>query len=384
MFKYVKVVIGLFLLLGEASAFVGKENKVRGDTVDHNSVRDFLITPYIAPSYTPELEMMLTGGGLMSFKMQPDNKLLGRSTIPFSVGYSTNNSMSVSVLPYIYGKNDKYRILSKFYYRDMPDNYWGVGYAEGNRTAKTDETTHYHRQWWSLEGKVVCKVSKSFFVGLTYDINETNASMVNNRMKDDLYVNQYGTEITNFGFGTVIEFDKRDNVQNPYNGYLVSIAFNEYNKIFNVSGYEFTKVTFDARKYLPVGFRKTIAIQLKSLFADDTVPWTELPNIGTMNDLRGYQAGRFRDKTSLFGLMEYRHMFVRKKLNRKGNYESPVGFVSWCGLGSVAPTYRQMKHWLLNFGGGIRYEIQPRLNVRVDYGFGKDNHALYVSISEAF
>ena len=364
-------------------------SKVVGEVKDslrkvNKQSRNLLITPYVAPTYTPELELLFTTGALISFKVQKNNPILERSSIPVSVGYSTNNSVSISMLPYIYGKNDKYRILMRFFYRDMPDNYWGVGYDAGERVSKANESTHYHRQWWSLEGKFIKKIKGNFFVGLTYDFNETNASMINNYMREDVYVNQYGTEISNVGLGVVVEMDKRDNVQNAYNGYLLSIAFAEYNKIINVSGYEFTKLTIDTRKYVPVSDRKTLAFQLKSIFTDDTVPWSDLPQLGTPFDLRGYQWGRYRDKTLVFGITEYRHMFGRKKLNRKGNFESPFGFVGWCGLGSVGDSYNKLNNWLINLGLGFRYEIQPRLNLRVDYGFGKDNSGLYISFSEAF
>ncbi|WP_152541803.1 BamA/TamA family outer membrane protein [Saccharicrinis fermentans] len=347
-------------------------------------VKNFMLTPYIAPSYSPELELMMTAGALISFKVQADNPILGRSSIPFSLGYSTNNSISFSCFPYLYGKDDKYRILGRFYYRDMPDNYWGVGYEAGNRSSSSNQTTNYHRQWWSFEGQVVKKITNSLFLGLSYDVNNTSATLLNDFMTQEVYVNQYGTDISNVGLGFVIEYDSRDNVQNAHDGSLFSIAFSEYNKIINLSGHQFTKLTIDARKYFSLAYRKTLAMQAKSIYADGSVPWTELPYLGTMFDLRGYQMGRFRDKSMFFGIMEYRHMFSRRTSNRQGNYNSSWGFVSWVGIGSVAPSYSYMNQWLTNFGVGVRYEIQPRLNVRMDYGFGKDNRGLYLSISEAF
>ncbi|MGQ1787705.1 hypothetical protein [Saccharicrinis sp. GN24d3] len=382
-FRIISLFISCFGVWSGFCISVGAQTE-RDSLTSSSSVQNLMFTPYIAPSYSPELELMVTAGALISFKVQPDNPMLGRSSIPFSIGYSTNNSMSISVFPYIYGKDDKLRVLSRFYFRDMPDNYWGVGYDAGNRTSSADQTTNYHRRWWSLEGKIVRKVTNRFFVGLTYDINETKATELNDYMKAETYVKQYGADISNVGLGFILEYDSRDNVQNAHKGGLLSVAFSEYNKIINISGYEFNKLTLDARKYFPIEYRKTLAMQVKTEYADGAVPWTELPHLGTMFDLRGYQKGRFRDKSMLFGIMEYRHMFERRRINRKGNYESPFGVVGWIGLGSVAPAYRQMDHWLANFGAGIRYEIQPRLNVRIDYGFGKDNQGLYVSISEAF
>ncbi|TLX74983.1 hypothetical protein E9993_11365 [Labilibacter sediminis] len=346
--------------------------------------KNFMFTPYVAPSYSPELQFLFSAGGLMSFKVQPDNPIVERSSIPFSVGYSSNGSTAISILPYIYGKNDSYRILTQFYFKDMPDNYWGVGFEAGDRVSQPDSTTNYHRLWWSVEGKIVKKISKGFFIGISYDINQTKAGNLNSYMKEDKYIKEYGKDISNVGLGLVIELDHRDNAQNAYNGYLLSLALTEYNKIITSSNNEFAKLTFDARKYFPLHDRKTLAIQVKTQFADGDVPWSDLPQLGTPFDLRGYQWGRYRDKTALFGLVEYRHMFNRKTPNKNGNYTSPAGFVLWAGTGSVAPAYNKMNDWLFNAGVGFRLEIQPRMNVRIDYGIAKDNQAFYITFSEAF
>jgi len=346
--------------------------------------KNFMFTPYVAPSYSPEFEMLFSGGGLISFKVQQDNPLLERSSIPFAAGYSTNGSTTISALPYIYGKNDSYRLTAKFYYKNMPDNYWGVGYASGDRTSKFDSTTRYHRLWWSLEGSVVKKISKFIFVGLSYDINRTNASSLNPYMKNDQDIAEFGSKIFNFGLGAVVELDHRDNAQNAYKGYLLSVSLLDYNWIFNTSNNNFAKLTFDARKYFPLWNRKTLAMQLKTQYADGKVPWSDLPQLGTQFDLRGYQWGRFRDKSSLFGIVEYRHMFSRRTVNKKGNFNSSAGAVLWTGVGTVASSYSEMSKWLFNFGVGFRYEIQPRMNVRIDYGFAKDNSGLYILFSEAF
>ncbi len=40
-------------------------------------------TPYVAPSYSPEMQFMLSAGGLVTFKLKPESPLLSRSSIPF-------------------------------------------------------------------------------------------------------------------------------------------------------------------------------------------------------------------------------------------------------------------------------------------------------------
>ncbi len=355
---------------------------------NHDSIveqnKNVMITPYAAPSYSPELDILFTVGGLISFKMQSNNPLLSRSSIPFSAGYSSNGATAITILPYIYGKNNLYKIQTSFYYKDMPDDYWGIGYDEGTRTSTPNNTTHYERKWWSISGQIVFKIKDNLFLGPLYDINSTKAENMNTYMSNDANIIAYGSNINNIGLGIVLELDERDNAQNPYKGYLLSFGYTNYNAFVKSNKNRFNKFAIDARKYFSIGYRKTIAFQLNSKYTKGDIPWSEMPQIGTPYDLRGYKWGRFRDKSATFGIIEYRHMLTRRKQNNKGNFDSRWGFVGWVGAGTVAPNYKDWNNWLPNIGVGVRAEIQPRMNLRVDYGRGKDSGAIYVTFSEAF
>ena len=108
--------------------------------------------------------------------------------------------------------------------------------------------------------------------------------------------------------------------------------------------------------------------------------------IGSPFDLRGYYFGRYRDRSSLIGLVEYRHMFMRKHPRKKDpdNYMSRFGVVGWAGSGSVAPGFFEHRDWIPNYGLGIRFEVQPRMNARIDFGWGDDSSLFYINFNEAF
>ena len=128
----------------------------------------------------------------------------------------------------------------------------------------------------------------------------------------------------------------------------------------------------------------TLAWQVKTRFSGGDVPWTDMSMIGTPFDLRGYRWGRYRDKTMLFGIAEYRYMFMRKKPRKDGNMMSRWGLVGWLATGSVGDSYLNLKGWLPNGGVGVRFEIQKRMNARIDFGIGDDTNAFYISFNEAF
>ena len=62
------------------------------------------------------------------------------------------------------------------------------------------------------------------------------------------------------------------------------------------------------------------------------------------------------------------------------------GVTAWIGAGNVFPDIKSFK-WrqtLPSYGIGYRWEFKNRVNVRLDYGFGKGVSAFYFSINEAF
>lgn len=44
----------------------------------------------------------------------------------------------------------------------------------------------------------------------------------------------------------------------------------------------------------------------------------------------------------------------------------------------------RMRNVLPNYGLGIRFEFKHNVNVRLDYGFGKDTKGFVLNLAEAF
>ena len=340
--------------------------------------------PFLSPSYSPEMQLTLTAGGLFTFKLNPESEILSRSSLPFSIGYSTNGSLQVSIKANIYGKDDKLRISGEYWIKDMPDNYWGVGYTNAIERSKSPDTTGYHRYWRQFKFKVSYRIFPNFYLGVNYDRNQTTASEINDVMAADEDFLKHGPEVKNSGFGMVYRYDSRDFPENAYKGVFVELSGTAYgkhtptNNIFRVAELDYRQYQQIARK------GSTLAWQVKTRVSSGDVPWTEMSMVGTPFDLRGYTWGHFRDYNMLFFLSEYRYMFGRKTPRSTGEMYGPFGFVVWVGTGSVAPKINQMKNWLPNAGVGLRFELQERMNIRIDYGIGKDSSAFYFSFNEAF
>lgn len=58
----------------------------------------------------------------------------------------------------------------------------------------------------------------------------------------------------------------------------------------------------------------------------------------------------------------------------------------WAGGGTVFPELGQlrMSDVLPNYGLGLRVEFKHNVNIRIDYGFGKDTGGFVFQFAEAF
>lgn len=361
-----------------------QENQEDSVQVAAASVEKLKFTPILAPSYSPETELMINLGGLLTFKLKPKDPILQRSSIPFSIGYSTNKSLSVNFRPYIHGNGDKSRLFGDIWIKNMPDNYWGIGYQEGHRVSDPDSTTQYQREWWQVNLSTVFLMSSHLYAGINLDLNQTRPSELNEYMKADPIIQEYGTQIRNSGIGAIILYDTRDVPVNAYSGLYINITSTFYGRFLNGEN-NYGIYLLDYRQYKSIRREgRTLAWQVKSRFGNGNVPWPEMSQLGTPFDLRGYRWGRYRDRNMVLGLLEYRHMFMRKTPNKKGKLMSRSGLVTWIGTGSVASRIGSFKNWLPNVGIGYRFEIQSRMNARIDFGFGEDTSSFYVSFNEAF
>lgn len=345
----------------------------------------FRITPYFAPSYSPEISLMFSGGGLLTFKSQKTNTALNLSTIPFSAGYSINGSFYFQVNHIIYWPNDKVRTVGEFHMRKMPENFWGIGHADGLKYMKGD-STYYYKEYWRFYQKVMFKTWADVFLGGMIDLNRTQATRMNDQMTANDNVRSFGPDVFNAGLGIVVEYDSRDFPQNAYKGMYFGSSILSYGKWMGAD-YSYYLAELDFRRYFTIKReRSTLAIQVKGSFAfgPDDVPWTNIPMLGGNIGLRGYTLGRFRDRNLVQAIVEYRRMFQRKTVNKRGNYDSRFGYVVWLGTGSVGHYVSDLTKWLPNGGVGLRFEVNQRMNLRFDYGLGKGEKGGYITFSESF
>ena len=325
------------------------------------------------PSYTPDFGLLVGGSALMTFRMNPSDTTQRRSIVPMAIALMFKGGLNLMTKPQLFFKGDRFRIFGTFSYKNTIENFYGIGYST-------------NKDPWFL-----FRLGKSnFFAGpqidLNYDkITKPAAGMI----EQPSYIAAGGTEhgYTNFssGLGFLLTYDTRDVPANAYRGTYLDFRGMMYSKVFGGDD-NFYRLEIDYRQYKTVGRRKVVAwtVQTKNVFGN--VPLTKYALSGTPFDLRGYYMGQFRDKSSHVIMAEYRQMINTDKSTWVKRMLNHVGYVAWGGCGFMGPTPGKIEGVLPNLGLGLRIEVQPRMNVRLDYGRDMVNkqNLFYFNMTEAF
>jgi outer membrane protein assembly factor BamA len=178
------------------------------------------------------------------------------------------------------------------------------------------------------------------------------------------------------GVGLQINWDARDNIYYPKKGFYYFLSWALFRKAFG-SDYDFTRWNMDFRKYFCFFSRQVLAVQGYFNYIQGDPPFQKMSLVGGSTLMRGYYLGRYRDKNMIFFQMEYR-LPVWKRW----------GLAGFAGFGDVADRFSnfRVKDFKYSLGFGIRFLLlrKENLNIRLDFGFGRNTSGFYLTVEEAF
>lgn len=345
------------------------------------------------PSYTPDFGFLIGGSALMTFRMNPQDTTMRRSVIPMALAFMfEGGGLNLMVKPQLFFKDDKFRIFGILNYKNTRENFYGIGYNTNKNYERSDSTSQYRYSGFQVNPWFLFRMGKSdIFFGPQIDISYDKLSEPAKHLPQQAdYAAAGGDEngYKNFssGIGFLLSYDTRDIPANPYSGTYVDLRGIMYQKWLG-SDKNFYRLELDYRQYKSVGQRKVLAwtLQSKNTFGRH-IPLTKYALSGTPFDLRGYYMGQYRDKSSHVALVEYRQMFNTDRSTWLKRITSHLGYVAWGGVGFMGPTPGKIEGVLPNAGLGLRIEVQPRMNVRFDYGrnFVNKQNLFYFNMTEAF
>ena len=338
------------------------------------------------PSYTPEASFGVGGAVLASFRMNKQDTISQRSFLPAGLNLSINGTIVVAGAVTFFFNENRFRIYMNYGYRNEPSHYYGKGFEKAETIERGDSTTRFHRSYFQLYPRFVWEVRPHFYLGGLFDLNYTKVSDVNPVMEKDPYFQQFKRKYFNVGIGGLIQYDTRDDVATPTRGMLLGANFKLFGKYLG-GAYNYEIIELEYRQFKNIFRpRSTLAWIAKSQIGLGDVPFTELPTFGSPFDLRGYYMGKYRDKSMAYGIVEYRHMFGSPSKYKSGNFWAKCGFVAWVGTGTIGETPFDWNKWKLNFGAGLRFQMQPGKNFRLDIGKepGQPGMQVYMNMTEAF
>jgi outer membrane protein assembly factor BamA len=376
----------LLLLLGHSGYTFGQSSGLKGFMEKRKKLKSErieagmpFISPMIGPGYTPDAGVLFAIGGLLTFKTDRNDSLVQRSSLPVTFVVSSRGNLSFGSRLKSFWWQDKVRINVLFAFSDAKDDYFGVGYQNATDIPQGDSTTLYNRRSWIFNPEILFRLGSSLYAGVLMNLNQTNAVEINPLMAQDPSYVAYGPNNYNAGLGLTFQFDSRDIVVNAWRGLFASMTSTFYGRGLG-SDNNYQILDLDVRHYRRIKRDgRTLAFRYKGRYGFGDVPWAEMTKLGGSRELRGYIKGQYRDISGMHFTTEYRHMFLKK------NGElSPHGFAAWVATGSIFDGTENLDHWLPNAGVGYRLEVQPRMNLRIDFGLGKETTGVYFDFNEAF
>ena len=337
------------------------------------------------PSYNPEASLGIGGAVLASFRMNRFDSISQRSFLPAGFNMSINGTFIAAGAGTLFFNENKFRIYMKYGFRNEPTNFFGVGFDQIKENYKSDSTTNLKKNTLSFMPKFVWEVKPHIYVGGIFDINYNKVRDIGSVLASNDYYARYGKRFTNIGLGATVQYDTRDDVATPFDGVLLSATGMVYGKYIG-GNYNYQIVELEYRQFKNVFKRRsTLGWIAKSQIGFNNIPYTELPTFGSPSDLRGYIVGKYRDKSMAYGIVEYRHMFMSEEAYKRGAFWSKFGAVAWVGTGTLGNTPADWDTWKLNYGVGLRIQLQPRKNFRLDIGREPGQKwGVYMNMTEAF
>lgn len=374
-----------FLSSGKAHASKHTESSSVSDTLSHkigflkslyryfeesNKVtkdKKFDISFIGGPSYSidTKLGIGVVASGL--YRLDSENTTLPPSNVSIYTNLTTSGFFAIGIEGNTIFKNDDYRLIYDMGFSLMPSKYWGIGYSFGDQK---DDFTLYKEHQLFVKADGLKKVAPNLYVGLTVTIQ----NIVGKDFENQKYIENQDPDNTAIGGGFILTYDSRDFIPNAFEGLYLKVEQNFFPRHLG-SKHNFTRFNFSARYYQKIWKGGLLAFDFNSTLNSGNVPWSMVALVGGSNQMRGYFKGQYRDKKLINTQIELRqHLYGRS------------GAVAWAGAGNAFPDFRSYK-WnetLPTFGLGYRWEFKNRINVRLDYGFGKKQGGFYFNINESF
>ncbi|MFW5807930.1 MAG: BamA/TamA family outer membrane protein [Spirochaetota bacterium] len=340
------------------------------------SAADVLPVPVVA--YSGDTSVML-GGALFIFPDSENGQR--RDSIRFLGIYTLKNQMITSAgYRKFFADGFLYNSGSAGYV-NFPNDFYGIGPGTpgSNREEYTPVTVPVRQ---SLMFKVLpYTYAGPFYTFIYADIRDTTKGGL---LEQDPVPDAGGGIVSMPGL--TVEYDTRNDEFYPSEGAFFEGAVMA-NSVSMGATSESQKAELDYRHFFNLYHHDYIlGVQANVVYQRGEVPLVLLESVGGASLVRGYDGGRYLDK-SRYGVQgEFRHPY--RFLEKYGILRRFSGTV-FGGLGSVADTpfdfQRKYAYWAAGMGLRFRISNGNRIHVRADYAVNRYGESFfYFNFTEAF
>lgn len=338
------------------------------------------VLPFPLLYYTPETRFAYGLAATVTFRFRRDLDSSGGAQKPrpsqFTLGaaYTQNRQMLVYLPFQVFYDHDRYYVNGEagyyrynYYFfglgqREVPPELYGVNFPRIRINA-------FRRL--NPAGK-----AGKLYGGVRYQYEDYQVTTVapTGALSSGTIPGGLGSRLSGAGLG--LFYDARDQIFFPTRGIVADLAYLSHGRLLG-SNVRFDRYSLDVSSYHAMSRRAILAVNYFVSFTSGTAPFNALSLLGGTRRMRGYYEGRYRDLNAALVQTELRLILYRR-----------LGGVLFGSVGLLGDRKQVLRvaDPKAAYGAGLRFTINRRdhLNIRLDYGFGRQSSGFYLTIGEAF
>jgi outer membrane protein assembly factor BamA len=359
----------VFVLVGLRSFAQNVKTNDSNDTFPQPRQKHFLVFPFAVRSV--ETSFGFGGVAAVFFRPKMGDTMVRTSDANLLALYTLRKQQILVANSTIYFPHEDRILRFQSSYTYYPDNFWGLG----NTTKPSDKVDFAQNQFF-INGQFLRRIHRKIYVGVTYEFQVTGAAeyQAGNVIDQENIVGRRGGNTS--GIGPILSWDSRNASYSPTAGFFSEIQYVYFNQHIG-SGFNFTVLSADVRKYLLVAKNTVLALQGVAGISAGDVPFRKLQELGGPDMMRGIYGGRFTDKCLVATQAEIRQFLFWR-----------LGVVVFGAMGEVGPDVKSfyLPDMHYTYGAGLRLALSKseKLNLRIDYGRTRHYGTVNLQLREAF
>lgn len=331
--------------------------------------------------YTPETRLAYGAAATVTVRFQRDagDTIARPSQLTVGAAYTQNRQLLLYLPFQVFYDHNRYYAYGEVGYYRYTYYFFGAGQRQVPRELYG---VHFPRLRLNAFHRVVPTLRRGqLYAGVRYQVEDYQIKRVTagGLLAENLIPGSRGSQLTGGGVG--LFYDARNQVFFPTKGLVADVAFWYQNRAVGAGlqgqTTRFNRYSLDVSSYHALPKRAVLALNYFASFTTGVAPFNALSLLGGTKRLRGYYEGRFRD-----------HNAALLQTELRANLYHRLGAVVFGSVGVLGDHQQALR---LNrpkgaYGGGLRFAINRRdhLNLRLDYGVGRQSTGFYLTVGEAF